>query len=811
MITGSSWQSGLTFTDLAPGDYEVKIRDAAHTACEIVLEAAVNILEPDQLSAVASGTDVTCYSADDGTITITNSAGGWGTYEYSIDGGTTWQSSASFSYLGPDLYDVYMRDAAHTLCTKLVRLGLRIEEPDELDATVTDTDITCNGAADGIITVTSPTGGWGTYEFMITGGSWTTYAGPYIQFTNLGVGSYDVSVRDAANATCEINLGTWTISQPDALTGTATGTNITCKDADDGIIDIDTYSGGYGTYQFSIDGGTTWQSGDKFENLEPGTYDVMMRDAAHTACEYTINAALTLTEPDVLSGTVDKTDITCNGADDGEILISLSSGGSGSFEWSIDGTNWYTNPLFTGVGPGTYPVQIRDAANPLCVKILSTLIFDEPVAITLSGVIKYYNPPAHYPLGDVTVYLFQGSDTVQNVTAHSVTGAYSFANVCPGTYSIRFSKPIPPAFLNPVNVTDAANVAAWAGSPSAIQKVQFMAGDVLMNNQVLPNDATRIQQYFLTSGVVGWCYGPPSNQVCSPVWKFFTDSVVSANPISGNPNLDMPSVTVATGDGPHTINFFGLFTGDFNHSWVPASKSASSNLTLTSTETRFVDAGAEFMLPMVATSNLEVGAISMIMNFPSDKLEIVDAYLLGNENQPVDFNLMGDELRLAWTSVFPVNVNAGQSLVTLKLRLVGALATGEKIQLSFNGSPLNELADGNVQVIPDVVLNADMIAAKSVGITETNGAALGFGNFPNPFSESTTFVVDLPFAGFASIEVYDMLGKRVNTFLNQNMTAGEHKYIVNSNDLKPGVYTATLSLKADGQMLKRTIKIIRNQ
>ncbi len=810
MITGSNWQSSGSFSGLTPGSYEVKIRDAAHTLCVITLDPALVILEPDPLTADAAGTDITCFGADDGIIEITNINGGWGTYEFSIDGGTTWQSDSTFSNLGPDLYDVFMRDAAHTLCTAEVRIELRIEEPAVLDATVTDTDITCNGADDGIITVTSPTGGWGTYEVMITGGSWTTYSAPSVEFTNLGVGGYNVYIRDAAHIACEIKIDSVYISQPDALSGTATGTNITCNGADDGIIEIDPYSGGYGTYEFSIDGGTTWQTGDKFENLEPDTYNVVMRDAAHTLCTYTLDAALTLTEPDVLSASVDTTNISCNGADDATISITNPAGGYGTYEYSIDGSTWYNSGNFTSIGDGTYEVRIRDAAHTLCVVSLETVTFVDPAPITLSGFVTYYDTVSPAPLANVTLYLTQGNDTIQNVVSNGL-GAYNFSNVCPGTYTIRFSKPIPPAFLNPVNVTDAYYVALWAGNPSPIQKVQFMAGDVLMNNQVLPNDATRIMQYFLTSGIIGWCYGPPATPVCSPVWKFFTDSIVSVNPPVGNPNLDMPTITVAYGDGPHTIDFYGLFTGDFNFSWEPPSKTSGANLTLNSNDTRYVDAGTEFMLPMVATSNMEVGAVSMIMNFPSDKLEIVDAYLLGDENQPVQFNLMGDELRLGWNSVMPVNVNSGQSLVTLKLRLIGALAAGEKIQLSFNGSPLNELADGKAQVIPNVVLNADMIAAKSVGITEANGATLGFGNYPNPFNESTTFVVNLPFAGYASIEVYDMLGKRVNSFLNQNMTAGDHKYIVNSNDLKPGVYTATLSLKADGQMLKRTIKIIRNQ
>jgi hypothetical protein len=56
-----------------------------------------------------------------------------------------------------------------------------------------------------------------------------------------------------------------------------------------------------------------------------------------------------------------------------------------------------------------------------------------------------------------------------------------------------------------------------------------------------------------------------------------------------------------------------------------------------------------------------------------------------------------------------------------------------------------------------------------------------------------------------------MVGKKVNVCANEFMVSGDHKLTVNTGNLKAGVYTATLTLNADGNLLKRTIKIIRNQ
>ena len=59
-------------------------------------------------------TNVTCFGAADGTITISGAAGGYGTYEYTINGGATWQASGNFTSLNPGFYNVKIRDAAQS-------------------------------------------------------------------------------------------------------------------------------------------------------------------------------------------------------------------------------------------------------------------------------------------------------------------------------------------------------------------------------------------------------------------------------------------------------------------------------------------------------------------------------------------------------------------------------------------------------------------------------------------------------------------------------------------------------------------------
>ncbi|UQD57118.1 SprB repeat-containing protein [Flavobacterium sp. K5-23] len=80
------WTAGLSNTNLAPGTYDVRIRDAAHTACVIILGDKV-ITYPVILSASVASTQPTCNGTNDGSITISSPAGGSNTFQYSIDGG----------------------------------------------------------------------------------------------------------------------------------------------------------------------------------------------------------------------------------------------------------------------------------------------------------------------------------------------------------------------------------------------------------------------------------------------------------------------------------------------------------------------------------------------------------------------------------------------------------------------------------------------------------------------------------------------------------------------------------------------------
>jgi N-acetylneuraminic acid mutarotase len=61
-------------------------------------------------------------------------------------------------------------------------------------------------------------------------------------------------------------------------------------------------------------------------------------------------------------------------------------------------------------------------------------------------------------------------------------------------------------------------------------------------------------------------------------------------------------------------------------------------------------------------------------------------------------------------------------------------------------------------------------------------------NFPNPFSQFTTFRFALPKSGFVMLRVYDSFGKEVRSLVNKPLNAGEHFVNFNSDNLTDGIY-----------------------
>lgn len=232
-------------------------------------------------------------------------------------------------------------------------------------ATSSQTNVACFGNTTGSATV-SATGGQAPYSY-----SWNPGALSGPTQSSLAAGTYTISVTDAN--LCP-GTTTVTITQPtSALSTSATATNTNCGAAT-GTATASPSGGTTGyLYSWSPSGGT----GATATNLAAGTYTVTVTDA--NGCQATASAIVNANGGPSIS-LVSSQNSSCNGANDGSIVVS-GSGGSGSltYSWAPGGLTGTTQ---NALAPGTYTITVQDASG--CSNS-TTVTITEPTAISLTS------------------------------------------------------------------------------------------------------------------------------------------------------------------------------------------------------------------------------------------------------------------------------------------------------------------------------------------------------------------------------------------------------------------------------------------
>ncbi|MBU3678814.1 MAG: T9SS type A sorting domain-containing protein [Candidatus Kapabacteria bacterium] len=217
-------QATATATGLSAGTYAVTVTSNSGNYRSL----SAPIFNPTAITAVGTATDITCFAATDGIITISTPASG-GThtnatsrsYQYSVkQAGTSTvvagpSTALSFTGLNAGTYDLYVTAAASSegstiaipvtnpVCETKVQSSLVIIRPALLEASSTVTSVIC-GETKAAMTVTF-TGGVGPYNIAWTGGgSATGVTSPYT-ITGLAVGTYTATVTDKNNCTASTN------------------------------------------------------------------------------------------------------------------------------------------------------------------------------------------------------------------------------------------------------------------------------------------------------------------------------------------------------------------------------------------------------------------------------------------------------------------------------------------------------------------------------------------------------------------------------------------------------------------------------
>lgn len=430
-INNGAFDVASSFTDLLAGNYTITVRDA--NMC--TANTTITIEEPNVLSATSTATNTSTCLATDGSLEITV-AGGISPYSYQLDGGTA-QTSNVFLGVAAGLYSIKVTDANG--CETMVEQA--IDDPVTSTVASTQTNVTCNGATDGSLSLTV-TGGTTPLLYSLDGGATTQSEST---FSGLAAGNYTVTVIEDSGCRQSVTI---TITEPAEVSGTLTVTDPTCFGTDSGSISV-AASGGTGVYEYSLDG-TNFQSGNEFVSLSSGNYTVTIRDA--NGC-LTTNTNV-LEDPAEITGTTTIVDASCQGAENGTISVSVSNGVA-PFSYSLDGGTGQASNVFDSLDPGTYSIEITD--NNGCAITLSDVVVDQNVTITavaqqtnvlcsgesngsISASATGGTSPYEFSIDGAT---FQTSADFSALTAGNYTVTAKDNDGCLGTVEVVLSEPDP--------------------------------------------------------------------------------------------------------------------------------------------------------------------------------------------------------------------------------------------------------------------------------------------------------------------------------------------------------------------------------
>ena len=186
------------------------------------------------------------------------------------------------------------------------------------------------------------------------------------------------------NTTSDGETGSWTSpacqgdpnynfsSSLNCCSTTASGTPPTCFNGTNGSATATPNGVAPYTYSWNT---TSVQNGQTATNLSPGNYMVTVTDNGNCVSTATVS----LTNPPQITTVMNSTNVTCNGANNGQATVT-PNGGTPPYTYSWNTTSVQNGQTATNLSPGNYMVTVTSANN--C-QVTNTVTITEPSPISV--------------------------------------------------------------------------------------------------------------------------------------------------------------------------------------------------------------------------------------------------------------------------------------------------------------------------------------------------------------------------------------------------------------------------------------------
>ncbi|MEM6628111.1 MAG: T9SS type A sorting domain-containing protein [Bacteroidota bacterium] len=415
---GETYQDTNFFSDLAPGDISIAVKEVNSNTCIASDTVTLNPANLPEISSILTVDPSDCGLAD-GSITIEVQVD---SLEFSIDGGLSYQDSNTFVGLDSGFYSIAVRVSGEENCAARDTARLFIPGIPVIDSIMGINPSDC-GVEDGVIIVEAS----GDSLAYSSDGGLTFQESNFL--SDLGSGIFDIVVREVGTISC-IAFEEFSLDSLDLPTvDTIEVTDPTACASNDGLISIRSSED---SLEYSILGMGGFSQDSIFTGLTGGSYPVWVRRIGSSGCIFQDTVELIAPPfPDVDS--IRFSNPTDCGVDDGVIEISASGA---DLEYSIDnGVTFSDTNFYDSLAVGFYPVWIREKESVTCVTIDTVNLVSPPLpAISALNTVE----PTDCGLTDGSITIAANGLALEYSIDSGATflDTSSFANLGSGIYYI---------------------------------------------------------------------------------------------------------------------------------------------------------------------------------------------------------------------------------------------------------------------------------------------------------------------------------------------------------------------------------------
>ncbi len=339
-IGGIQFPNGQLRENLPSGAYPIYAYD--NLLCEVRDTVVIGPSTGVDFVATENG-PLDCDFPDNGVITV-DATGGSGNYTYQLNEQPP-QASNEFNGLFAQFYTVRVIDADDG-CIKTKRVRIKPRIPFALNAKILR-GLNCSYSEDGRIEAVVQ-GDPRNYSYSLDG---VTYSSQNV-FNNVKEGQFTLFARENSECRREQDFRFNLTAPPPVQTRVNYTEDVICWNGTDGLAGISASGGSGAPYKYKEAGDGGFVSSSLFANLGQGLHTFVSKDV--NGCLDTIRVRIN--GPDTVQVTVTKID----SADSKATVLFNATNTFLITEYSLDGVNYTSNPVFPALEPGTYTLYVRD-------------------------------------------------------------------------------------------------------------------------------------------------------------------------------------------------------------------------------------------------------------------------------------------------------------------------------------------------------------------------------------------------------------------------------------------------------------------